>query len=171
MSMYPLTKLQQPEPFDLVDQKVLVAGIGTGFEANLNVVVRDGKGAQLALVILTVGGGLGELGNFQVGVELPAVPTTPNGFVELFDPMGGPEGETAGDFAIVPVVFGANLVPGYFGFNLRMVEPGDTLFGIAEDVYGDGNLFPRIFEANRNQIAKPDLIFPGQTLRIPRGTA
>jgi nucleoid-associated protein YgaU len=69
----------------------------------------------------------------------------------------------------VPVVFGTSLVPSYFGFGLREVQPGDTLFGIAATVYGNGNLFPRIFEANRNQIADPDLIFPGQTLRIPQG--
>ena len=31
--MYPAIKVQQPEPFDIVDQRVLIAGVGTGFEA------------------------------------------------------------------------------------------------------------------------------------------
>jgi nucleoid-associated protein YgaU len=29
-------------------------------------------------------------------------------------------------------------------------------------------LWPRVFEANRDQIADPDLIFPGQVLRVPQ---
>ncbi|MGH2732436.1 MAG: LysM peptidoglycan-binding domain-containing protein [Actinomycetota bacterium] len=168
MSMYPLVKVQQPEPFDIVDQSVLVAGVGTGFEATLNVRVRDGNSAQLALTFVNAGGGLGELGNFQIAVDLPGPPPTPNGFVEVFD---GTATEVPANLVVVPVVFGANLVDGYFGFSLREVRPGDTLFGIAEEVYGNGNLFPIIFEANRNQIANPNLIFPGQTLRIPKGSA
>jgi hypothetical protein len=35
--------------------------------------------------------------------------------------------------------------------------------------YGGANLLRRIFRANRNQIADADLIFPGQTVRIPKG--
>jgi nucleoid-associated protein YgaU len=47
------------------------------------------------------------------------------------------------------------------------VEAGDSLWAIAEKVYGSGNDWPRILEANRDQIADPDMIQPGQTLRIP----
>lgn len=47
------------------------------------------------------------------------------------------------------------------------VEAGDTLWAIAEKVYGSGNDWSRIFEANGDQIANPDAIQPGQTLRIP----
>jgi nucleoid-associated protein YgaU len=47
------------------------------------------------------------------------------------------------------------------------VEAGDSLWAIAEKVYGSGSEWSRIFEANRDQIDNPDLIQPGQTLRIP----
>jgi nucleoid-associated protein YgaU len=47
------------------------------------------------------------------------------------------------------------------------VEAGDSLWAIAEKVYGSGNDWSRIFEANTDQIANPDAIQPGQTLRIP----
>jgi nucleoid-associated protein YgaU len=47
------------------------------------------------------------------------------------------------------------------------VESGDTLWAIAERHYGDGNQWPRIFEANRDQLDNPDLIQPGQVLRVP----
>ncbi|TWQ51421.1 LysM peptidoglycan-binding domain-containing protein, partial [Xanthomonas vasicola] len=32
---------------------------------------------------------------------------------------------------------------------------------------GDGNLWTRIFEANRETLKNPDKIFPGQVLRLP----
>jgi nucleoid-associated protein YgaU len=47
------------------------------------------------------------------------------------------------------------------------VVAGDTLSKIAKRFYGDANRWPRIHEANRDQITNPDLIYPGQTLRIP----
>ena len=69
---------------------------------------------------------------------------------------------------VVPIVFGRALVDPYIGFSQREVVAGDTLGAIAQQVYGDAALFPRIFEANRDQIFDPDLIFPGQTLRVPQ---
>jgi nucleoid-associated protein YgaU len=47
------------------------------------------------------------------------------------------------------------------------VEAGDTLWAISERFYGSGNEWSRIFEANTDQVANPDAIQPGQTLRIP----
>ena len=47
------------------------------------------------------------------------------------------------------------------------VQKGDTLSAIARDHYGDANAYPRIFEANRPMLKNPDLIYPGQVLRIP----
>jgi nucleoid-associated protein YgaU len=48
-----------------------------------------------------------------------------------------------------------------------VVKSGDTLSGIAYDVYGDAGRWPEIFEANRDKIKDPNLIHPGQELRIP----
>lgn len=47
------------------------------------------------------------------------------------------------------------------------VASGDNLSEIAQKVYGDGNQWQRIFEANRQTISDPDLIYPGQELVIP----
>jgi nucleoid-associated protein YgaU len=38
---------------------------------------------------------------------------------------------------------------------------------IAKDAYGDRNLWPRPFVANRDAIDDPDLIRVGQVLRVP----
>jgi nucleoid-associated protein YgaU len=47
------------------------------------------------------------------------------------------------------------------------VQQGDSLSVIAERFYGSQSEWPRIYEANRDQINDPDLIHPGQTLKIP----
>jgi nucleoid-associated protein YgaU len=48
------------------------------------------------------------------------------------------------------------------------VRRGQTLSDIAEQFYGDRAKFRIIFEANRNVLDDPDVIFPGQQLRIPQ---
>ena len=48
-----------------------------------------------------------------------------------------------------------------------VIEKGDTLSAIAKQFYGKASLYPKIFEANREVIKDPDLIFPGQKIRIP----
>ena len=50
------------------------------------------------------------------------------------------------------------------------VKKGECLWWIAEyeHIYNDPFKWPTIYEANRDQIKDPDLIYPGQVLRIPR---
>ncbi len=50
-----------------------------------------------------------------------------------------------------------------------LVKEGDTLWGLAERELGNGALYTEIFAANREVIEDPDLIFPGQKIRIPKG--
>ncbi len=47
------------------------------------------------------------------------------------------------------------------------VQPGDSLWKISEKFYGNGNRWQDIFNANKDQIQNPDLIYPDQTLVIP----
>jgi len=47
------------------------------------------------------------------------------------------------------------------------VEPGDSLFAIAERELGDGERWREIFALNRDQIENPRVIFAGQVLRLP----
>ena len=47
------------------------------------------------------------------------------------------------------------------------VVAGDTLSKIAKREYGDAAKWHRIYEANRDTIKNPDLIYPGQTFKIP----
>lgn len=47
------------------------------------------------------------------------------------------------------------------------VQPGFTLWGIAQERYGDGVMYVQVFEANRDKIKNPDLIYPGQVFSVP----
>ncbi|MCI0449643.1 MAG: LysM peptidoglycan-binding domain-containing protein [Chlorobi bacterium] len=48
-----------------------------------------------------------------------------------------------------------------------IVLEGDYLWKISELKYSTPYLWPAIWDANRNSIINPNLIFPGQTLKIP----
>lgn len=47
------------------------------------------------------------------------------------------------------------------------VRKGDTLSAIAQRQYGKASRWPAIFKANRDQLDNPDLIHPGQVLKLP----
>ncbi len=48
------------------------------------------------------------------------------------------------------------------------VKGGDSLSKIARYIYGDASAFQKIFDANRDILKTPDVIHPGQILKIPR---
>jgi nucleoid-associated protein YgaU len=47
------------------------------------------------------------------------------------------------------------------------VQPGSTLWAISRERYGQGILYVEVFEANRDKIRDPDLIYPGQVFALP----
>ncbi len=50
-----------------------------------------------------------------------------------------------------------------------VIESGDTLGAISKKFYGNAAHYMRIFEANNEIIENPNLIYPGQKIRIPIG--
>lgn len=47
------------------------------------------------------------------------------------------------------------------------VKKGDCLWNIAKSIYGDGSKYTKIYEANKDKITNPNLIYPDQVLTIP----
>ena len=47
------------------------------------------------------------------------------------------------------------------------IREGDTLSKIARNEYGNANEWRKIYEANKDVIKNPDLIYPGQKIVIP----
>ena len=48
------------------------------------------------------------------------------------------------------------------------MQPGNSLWRIARSRYGSGPNYSVIYEANKEQIRDPDLIYPGQVFTIPK---
>jgi hypothetical protein len=50
--------------------------------------------------------------------------------------------------------------------NKIVVQPGNSLWRLARSSYGKGNQYTIIFEANKDQIKDPNLIYPGQVFKL-----
>jgi len=158
-------RIDQPHAFDLVGNPILVAGVGTGFEATLNYRVHEGHDEVTGFFM--VGGGTGEHGQYQLQIDVSgAAFTLDRVFVEVFEISAADGAEINKD--IVPVILGSRIVSDYIGYREHVVRRGDTLSAIARTHYGTGDFHP-IVRANPSQISDPDLIFPGQVLKIPIG--
>ena len=51
---------------------------------------------------------------------------------------------------------------------VAFVQPGNSLWRLARQTYGSGLRYTEIYEANKDQIRDPDLIYPGQVFVLPR---
>ena len=164
MSALPPIVVRQPAANDLVDDPMDVCGIASAFEGQFAARVVAANGATIAHTTISTGFGTG-WANFHVTIGLGGALPTTSGRLEVFEhsPADGSEINTV----VVPVVFGRSLIQPYHGFGQHTVVAGDTLSGIAQRFYGDAAGWNRIFEANRNVLGDPNLIRPGQVLRIP----
>ena len=87
---------------------------------------------------------------------------------------GGSGGGAGGRPDFSNVQGSADTVPGNAGATAEQtytVQKGDTLSHISQQFYGKASRWNRIFEANRDQLDDPDLIKPGQVLKIPQADA
>ena len=158
-------RIDQPQAFDLVGDPILVAGVGTGFEATLNYRVHEGHDEVTGF--FTVGGGTGEHGQYQLQIDVSSAAfTLDRVFVEVFEISAADGSEI--NKVIVPVILGSRIVPDYIGYREHVVRAGETLSAIARTHYGTSD-FQAIVRANPSQISDPNLIFPGQVLKIPIG--
>ena len=80
-------------------------------------------------------------------------------------------GEKSAEFANVrshsDTVPGGGGGSGGAGQQTYTVQAGDTLSHIAQRHYGKASRWHAIFDANRDQLDNPDLIQPGQVLKLP----
>ncbi len=153
--------IQQPQPFDLVGPRILIAGNAAAFEGTLRIYVEEGHDAYSSFVQV---GALG-LRQFQGHIDIPE----DNAFKAewLFLMLSDDSGNENGPTVTIPVLYGPLIMPGYGGWQPYVVKPGDTLTSIARGAYGNSNFHP-IFLANQNILTDPDMIRAGQVLRIPR---
>jgi nucleoid-associated protein YgaU len=94
-----------------------------------------------------------------------AAPAPEAASTEVTEPAAtAPAPVSAAEPAPVPVVQAEPAKPAPVSVT---VQPGFTLWGIAQERFGDGVLYVQVFEANKDKIRDPDLIYPGQIFTIP----
>jgi LysM repeat protein len=69
--------------------------------------------------------------------------------------------------ADIKVTGGPAAAPAAAAAKTYTVKAGDTLSAIAKEHLGNANAYMKIFDANKDQLADPDKIKPGQVLKIP----
>ena len=153
--------IQQPRPFDIVGHSVHFVGLALAHTSAVRVQLLAADGSLLAARVVR-GENAGELSTFDGVFELEGSPGDPTGCVAMAN------ARTDGDRIEVPIVFGTALQRRYIGYATYVVRPGDTLWLVAERMYGAGDRWSMLHQANRHLIADPDVIHPGQELRIPR---
>ncbi|TYC65161.1 LysM peptidoglycan-binding domain-containing protein [Stappia sp. BW2] len=153
--------IQQPQPFDLVGSRILIAGNATAFEGTLSIRVSEGHDEYASF---TQVGSLG-LKQFQGFINIPD--TNQFQMNRLFLTLADDTGNENGPSVVIPILFGPRILPSFGGWQPYTVKAGDTLTKIAQDQYGTGDYQP-IFEANQHILSSPDVIFAGQILRVPR---
>jgi len=91
--------------------------------------------------------------HLHFGIKVPG--RSPVGMRGWCNPIPYLEGE-------VTTVEDPEVEPRYY-----RVKIGDTLWRIAQKFYGEGAFWPKIYQANKDKIVSPGLIFPFQKLLIP----
>lgn len=153
--------IQQPQPYDLVDSTILISGMAAAFEGTLSVRLSEGHDEHVTHIQV---GSMG-LKQFQDSVEVPADKAfkLPRLMLTLADDTGNENGPSV----TMPILYGPLILPGYTGWQPYTVKSGDTLIGIARQMYGTPDYGP-IFAANQDILDDVNEIFAGQVLRIPR---
>ncbi|MFB9931559.1 LysM peptidoglycan-binding domain-containing protein [Amycolatopsis halotolerans] len=139
---------------------------GGAFEAGFAYRVHEGHDEVTGSFL--AGDGSGGHNQFQHVVDVSRAAFQLNRlFVEVFhvSPKDGAEL----DKAVTPVVLGPKIVPGYRNYLEHTVAQGETLWSIARKYYGSGNLYYRLVAANPGTITNPNLIRPGEVVRVPQG--
>ncbi|MDR7161547.1 Gmad2 immunoglobulin-like domain-containing protein [Arthrobacter sp. BE255] len=158
-----LIEIRQPKANDVVGREFTIAGFGTGFEAAVLWRVLDTAGNVVAAGNIQGAGSMGVIRDFGQQVSLGGLTArAAHLMLQVFgdDPSGmHPPGT---DLNVVPVTAFTALE----GFRLHEVVSGDNLTKIARE-QGQNTTADDIFQANRDRISNPNLIFPGQVFRVP----
>jgi len=154
-------RVRQPAKGDLVGRRFTVAGIGNGFEGTIVVRVLKGTRVVAHASAQSSGGGFA-IGEFSTTVTVNRPPRAGTKLtVRVFGDTG--EGGPGRPLREVEVV----MFPDLAGWLLYRVERGDTLTGIVQQARDFGRTTVAQVLAANPQIEDPDVIRPGQNLRIP----
>jgi nucleoid-associated protein YgaU len=158
--------VQQPREFDLVGDQIHIGGIAGGaFEASFNYRIHEGHDEVTGHFMS--GDGVGGHTQFQLTANVSAAAfTLPRLFVEVFH-VSPADGSELGK-VIVSVLLGRLIIPNYQNYLEHIVAPGESLWAISTRYYGSGTHYHRLVTANPQTITNPNVIHPGDLIRVPQ---
>ncbi|WP_029896757.1 Gmad2 immunoglobulin-like domain-containing protein [Nocardia brasiliensis] len=158
--------VQQPRPYDLVGTQIQIAGTAGGAcEAQFNYRITEGHDEVSGC--LMAGDGTGGHGQFQTVADVSGAGfMLERLFVEVFH-VSPKDGAELGKI-VVPVLLGPKIVPGYSVYLEHTIVAGETLWSIASHYYRSGNLYHRLVAANPTVITDPNVINPGEVIKVPQ---
>jgi len=135
-----------------IDPSGLKFGFGTGTISVSGTIADESERAKIIEVLSGIAGIDTVEDHMLVAKPMPEPEPAPDPIPEPApEPVSEPEATTEADA----------------GARTYTVESGDSLWKIAEAMYGNGSKYTKIFDANRDILDDPDRIFPGQVLKIP----
>ncbi len=135
-------------------------GIGAvDYDANGHAIFSGTAPAGQQVTLSLDGAGLGSAvagpdGRWQLSAQVPKT--------------DGTLSVASGNAAPVTAPFALETLPDAVANGHIVIAPGQNLWLIARHVYGHGNMYTLIYNANAGQIHDPNLIFPGQAFSLPK---
>ena len=107
----------------------------------------------------------------EAPAETPATAEAPAAAASAEEPaVETPAGESA--VAAVEVPAAAETAPEAAAAPTQVIiQPGNNLWKLSRQIYGKGIMYTVIYEANKDQIRRPELIYPGQVFLTPDAAA
>jgi nucleoid-associated protein YgaU len=156
--------LQQPEDAGLRDQALLLSAVDYDADGFMVISGNAEPGARVVVYLdeKPLGTAVADAqGRWQLAPDIPIAPGLHRLRVDQVDDSGGVLARVATLFSR------AELASGFPEDRYVIVQPGNSLWRIARRTYGEGIRYSVIFQANNDQIADPDLIYPGQIFVVP----
>ncbi len=154
--------IRQPLAGDIVGEDIALAGLGTAFEASY--VWKLVRGDKILAEGFFQAGSMGTMQTWTTTLNIAGANAAGPAVLELAgdDPSDGEGG------VVEPARVSVIVIPGAIGYVPYVVKKGDTLTAIVKEIgYGDPKVSTVKNTALASGIKNPDLIRPGQVIRVP----
>lgn len=160
------TVLQLPTATRTADGKLALDVIDYDDKGPLVLAGRGVPGTTVTVYLDNKPIGRAVVGNDGTWALSPDVPISPGKYTVRIDQLGA-DGRVVARIEM-PFTRGEPSMQLASGETQVIVQPGNSLWRIARRTYGEGMRFTLVYDANKDQIRDPDLIYPGQLFVLPK---
>jgi nucleoid-associated protein YgaU len=160
------TVLQLPTATRTTDGKLALDVIDYDDSGPMVLAGRGKPGATVTVYLDNRPIGTAVVGGDGTWTLSPDLPVSPGRYTVRIDQLGA-DGRVASRIEM-PFTRGEPSPQLASGATQVIVQPGNSLWRIARRTYGEGMRFTLVYDANKDQIRDPDLIYPGQLFVLPK---